>query len=331
MKKLKLFLCICVCFSLVFLASCEGLSQSKDTDENEKLKIVTTIFPSYDFAREIVGEKNADIKMLLKPGAEAHSYEPTPKDIIDIQNCDIFVYVGGESDEWVKNILASLDMEDTYVISMMDCVDVLEEEVVEGMQVKHDEHDGHEEEKEEEDLSYEPEYDEHIWTSPINAIKITEEISAAIIEKDSENKEYYINRTLSYTEKLRAIDRNFREIVENSKRKTIIFGDRFPCRYFADEYGLKYYAAFPGCSSETEASAKTVAFLIDKVNDEDIPVVMYPELSNMKVAKTICESSSAVAMRFNSCHNVTADEFKDGATYLSLMQDNAEVLKRALN
>lgn len=316
MKKNKLFAVICFISFLFILTSCHSGEVSEKADD--KINIVTTIFPSYDFAREIAGESRANIKMLLKPGAEAHSYEPTPQDIIAIQNCDVFVYVGGESEEWVKNILSSIDTSNMSIIAMIDCVDAVEEEVVEGMQGAEDKY------------AYEPEYDEHVWTSPINAIKITERISEAIINKDIKNKEYYQQRTLSYIEKLRELDREFREAADSARTKTIIFGDRFPCRYFADEYGLKYYAAFPGCSSETEASARTVSFLIDKVNDENIPVVMYPELSNKKVAVTICESTGAKALQFNSCHNVTSDEFKDNVSYLSLMKENAETLKEAL-
>lgn len=326
-NRIKKLLCT-VIIAAVFVLSLASCSDVSDTPSG-KISIVTTIFPAYDFAREIAGDK-ADIKMLLKPGAEAHSYEPTPQDIISIQNCDVFVYTGGESDEWVKEILSSIDASEIRVVPMIECVDAVEEDIVEGMEVR-GETDEEEEQRDTEEGAYEPEYDEHVWTSPVNAQRITESISEAIIEKDLANAQYYSERTCEYLNKLTALDKEFWEIVNHAQRRIIVFGDRFPCRYFADEYGLKYYAAFPGCSSETEASAKTISFLIDKVNDENIPVVLYPELSNQKVAVTICESSDAVPMRFNSCHNVSSDEFKDGATYLSLMRDNIDVLRAALN
>lgn len=321
MKKFKLLIFMLITIlSAYALVSCGGVPVHK----SDRLSIVATIFPAYDFSREICGGR-ADIKMLLRPGAESHSYEPTPQDIIAIQNCDIFIYVGGESDEWVNDILSSIDLSDIEVIPMMECVDAVEEDITEGMEVHRSAED------EEKSDTYEPEYDEHVWTSPVNAAKITETICNATAQKDLPNAQYYRERAEEYVNKLNNLDKEFRQIADNSKRRVIVFGDRFPCRYFADEYGLKYYAAFPGCSAETEASARTIAFLIDKVNDEGIPIVLYPELSNMKVAKTICESTSAKCMQFSSCHNVTADEFESGVSYLSLMTDNAKVLKEALN
>lgn len=298
------------------LTSCES-----DAPVSEKPMIVCTVFPAYDFARAVLGGSDEfDLKLLIKPGSETHSYEPAPKDIIDIQNCRIFIYTGGESDEWVKSILGSIDTENIDIISMMDCVDAVEEEVVEGMQEEPEEESG------------EPQYDEHVWTSPVNAAQITRAISESITGAAGEGaKSVLESNTESYISELMELDGKFRKIVENGKRGTIVFGDRFPFRYFADEYGLNYYAAFPGCSSETEADAGTVAFLIDKVKEEDIPVVFYPEMSNKKVAVTICESTGAVPLQMNSCHNVTADEFEQGATYISLMRDNLAALESALN
>ncbi len=314
-KKLSVIFLIA---ALLFLASCSG----EETPKIEgKTSIVCTVFPAYDFARSIIGDSNDfDLKLLLKPGSEVHSFEPTPRDIIDIKNCDIFIYTGGESDEWVRNILGSIDSNDMKIIAMMDCVEAVEEETVEGMQ------------NQEEDE--EPQYDEHVWTSPVNASKITKAISECIVEKAEENgrnSELYKQNTEKYLAKLSDLDQSFREITNNAKRKTVVFGDRFPFRYFAEEYGLEYYAAFPGCSAETEADAKTVAFLIDKVNSEQIPVVFYPELSNQKVALTICESTNAEPKQLNSCHNLTVDEFNGGADYISLMNENLAAIEAALN
>ena len=313
-KILILFLAAAV----LFLSSCGG---EKAAEPDGKTSIVCTVFPAYDFARSVIGNSGEfDLKLLLKPGSEVHSFEPTPQDIINIKNCDIFIYNGGESDEWAKNILESIDTKDMKIIAMMDCVETVEEETVEGMQ------------KEKEDE--EPQYDEHVWTSPVNASKIARAISESIIEtaeKNGNDTGLYKQNTEEYLAKLSELDQSFREIISNSKRKTIVFGDRFPFRYFAEEYGLDYYAAFPGCSAETEADAKTVAFLIDKVNTEKIPVVFYPELSNQKVALTICESTNAEPRQLNSCHNLTVDEFEGGADYLSLMKENLAAIEAALN
>ncbi len=311
--------------------------------DDKKISVVATIFPQYDFTREIAGEY-ADISMLLSPGAEAHSYEPTPQDIIKIQNCDLFIYVGGESDAWIADILDSLDLENTKVISLMDIVDVVEEETVEGMEAEHEhEHEGeegeeahadeheHEEGAEEEAHGEEIEYDEHVWTSPKNAMRITQAISDKLCEIDAVHADAYKANTSAYLERLSALDVRFQEVVESAKRSAIVFGDRFPLRYFVDAYGLKYSAAFPGCSTETEPSAATVAYLIDKVKADGIPVVFYIELSNHKIADTIAEATGAKSMQFNTCHNLTKDAFDAGATYLTLMEENVGSLKEALN
>lgn len=295
-------------------------TQSGSGDSDGKISVVTTIFPPYDFARQVGGD-NVDLTMLLKPGTESHNYDPTPQDIIKIQNCDLFIYVGGESDEWVKDILESNDSKPKKIISLMDCVDTVQEEIVEGM----------EQDKDEDDDSHKIEYDEHVWTSPKNAIIISKKISSALIELDKDNEKTYEKNTTEYSQKLSLLDSKIQNIVDNAKRKTIIFGDRFPMRYFADEYGLKYYAAFPGCSSETEPSAATVSFLIDKVKAEKIPVVFSIEFSNGKVADTICEDTGAKKLTFHSCHNVTQEQFDSGITYIDLMNQNAENIKEALS
>lgn len=299
--------------TIVLLCSC-GTKESK-TDG--KLNIVTTIFPAYDFAREVGGDK-VNVSMLLKPGMESHNYDPTPQDIIKIQESDLFIYVGGESDEWVEDILESGDSKPKKVLALMDCVDKVQEEIVEGM-----------EEDNEED-SDEIEYDEHVWTSPKNADTIVRKISEIVCQLDPFNETTFRNQTVSYCQKLSSLDNAFREIVDNAKRKTIVFGDRFPFRYFADEYGLRYYAAFPGCSSETEPSAATISFLIDKVKQEKIPVVFFIEFSNGKVADTICESTGAKKLQFHSCHNITQEEFDNHVSYYSLMQNNIQALKQAI-
>lgn len=281
-------------------------------ENSNKLTIVTTNFPSYDFVRAIVKD-NVEVKMLLKPGVETHDYEPTPKDIIDIKNSDLFVYIGGESDYWVDNILKDIDKDSNKVIKLMDYVDLVEEDTEE------DEHE-HEEEDE---------YDEHIWTSPINAIKIIEGLRDKIISID--NNEEYLKNSNEYIDEIKKIDFEIRELVSNSKRKTLVFADRFPILYFVKEYGLSYYAAFPGCAHETEVSAKTLSFLIDKVKEESIPVVFHIELSNTKIADAISSETNTKVLEYHTGHNISKSDFIHGVTYVDIMKNNIKVLKEALN
>lgn len=302
-----------------------SVKEEQQEETKDKLKIVTTIFAPYDFARQITGEE-AEITMLLPPGSETHTFEPTPQDVITIQNCDVFIYVGGESDSWIEDVLNDIDTTKITILPLMQEVDLLEEETVEGM-----EEEEHSEDAEEEHSEEEAEYDEHIWTSPKNAIKIVEKMQQVFMDLDKENKDTYKENGDAYTKELEQLDAQFRNVVENGKRKTVIFGDRFPLRYFVEEYGLDYYAAFPGCAEDTEPSASTVAFLIDKVREEKIPVVFYLELSNQKMADTICESTEAKKALFHSCHNISKEDFENGVTYLELMEKNVVALKEALD
>lgn len=295
---------------------------SKDKSTEEALNVVTTIFPPYDFASQIAGDK-AEVSMLLPPGAESHSYEPTPQDIIKIQNCDVFIYTGGDADAWVDDILKSMDTSKMKIVKMIDCVPAVEEKIVEGMQPE-------EEENSDSVKTEEPEYDEHVWTSPQNAIKITQAISDALCQIDKNNQEYYQENTSAYITELKALDNEFKEIVSKASRKVIVFGDRFPLRYFADEYGLQYYAAFPGCSTETEPSVNTIKFLVDKVKLEKIPVVFYIEFSNHKTADSICEATGAKPLLYHSCHNVSQKDMDKGMSYVDIMRQNEANLKEAL-
>ena len=315
---MKKTISVILCMAAV-LAVCCSCGKTETKKDDGKLNIVTTIFPPYDFAKNAGGEY-VNVSMLLKPGMESHSYDPTPQDIIKIQECDLFIYTGGESDEWVKDILESGDKKPKKVLAMMDIVDTVEEETVEGMEKEEEENDGDE-----------IEYDEHVWTSPKNAINITASITNALCQLDENHQASFTQNMMAYRRDLLLLDDSFREVTDNAKRKTIVFGDRFPFRYLADEYDLKYYAAFPGCSAETEPSPSTVSFLIDKVREEKIPVVFSIEFSNGKVADTICESTGAKKLTLHSCHNVTQDEFDSGISYLSLMQKNVQALKEALD
>lgn len=255
--------------------------------------------------------------MLLPPGGEVHSFEPTPKDIIGIRESDLFCFVGGESDEWVRDVIS--DIGDVRSVTLMDCVELFEEETVEGMEAEE-----HGEEPEG------PEYDEHVWTSPRNAALICEKLCAALTEIDPEGAEYYAANLAAYKEKLAELDGAFKEVVSGGVRDTLIFADRFPLRYFTEAYGLKYYAAFPGCSEDAEPSAATVAFIIDKVKAESIPVVFHIELANEDMADEVCAETGAKKLQWNACHNVTRDQLTGGVTYLDLQWENVEALKEAL-
>ena len=341
----KLLACALAASVAIFgLTACSN----QDKADAHKLKIVTTNFAEYDFARQITGDK-ADVKMLLKPGAESHSYEPSPQDIKTIQDSDLFVYVGGDSDEWVGDILESMDKKPN-TFKLMDAVDLMEEEVKEGMVHEHhdddkdccDEHKEHEHEHEHEEHADkheheheehadEPEMDEHVWTSPVNAIKIVEKMSAEIIKLDPNNADTYKKNTEEYIKKLQKLDGEFREVVKNGKRKEIVVGDRFPFLYFVKEYGIEYYAAFPGCSKDTDTNPATIAFLTEKVKEDNIPVVFHIELSNEQMSKAIAEATGAKSELLNAVHNISDEDFKKGVTYIDLMEHNVEVLKEALN
>lgn len=311
----------------VCLSACGKSGKTEDAGASE-LSVVATIFPPYDFTRQIAGD-DADVIMLLSPGAESHSYEPTPQDIRTIQSCDLFIYTGGESDVWVEDILSSMGDQMPETLRLVDCVPTVTEEIVEGMEHGHEEHEDHGDHEDLED--HEEETDEHVWTSPQNAIKIVENITSKLCEMDPDNAGSYEKNSAGYIEQLEMLDASFWEVVGQAERRTILFGDRFPFRYFADEYGLDYYAAFPGCSDETEASAATVAFLINKVNEEQIPVIFTIERSNGKLADSICEATGAEKRILYSCHNVTGNQLDSGATYLSMMMENVESLRAALN
>ena len=303
MKRLIAAL-LCLCLML-----CGCTAQPEKPHDETKLQIVCTSFPAYDFAREIAGDR-AELTLLINPGSEVHSYEPTPKDMIRIQESDLFICNGGESEQWAKTLITP----ELNTIYMMDCVDTVEESA-DGI---YNAEDG------------EPELDEHVWTSPLNAIKISEEICNALCKLDTDNAEAYKTNFTAYKAQLMALDREFRQVIKNSGKHTLVFADRFPMRYFALEYGLDCYAAFPGCSSETEPSAKTVAYLIDRVREDKIPAVLYMEFSNQKMADVICEDTGCKKLPFYSAHSVSAEQFEQGVSYLDLMRINLNSLKEAL-
>ena len=314
---MKKILSVLLCLTLL-LGLCACGAGPVESGEGE-IHIVTTVFPAYDFARQIAGER-ARVMLLVPPGAESHSFEPTAQDLLRIRDCDLFFYNGGESEAWVEELLEGQDALPP-TLRMLDCVEALEEEVKEGMQA------GHEEEEAEEEG---PEYDEHVWTSPRKALQICQCLCETLCALDPAGESLYRKNLARYGAELTALDEAFRRVTENAARHTVIFADRFPVRYFVEEYGLDYFAAFPGCVDDTEPSAKTVAFLIDRVRQEQVPAVFYIEFSNEKMADVICEDTGCRKLLFHSCHNVSTGQLRDGISYLELMEKNVIALKEAL-
>ncbi len=352
------------------------------SEADGKLKVAVTLFPYYDFVRQIAGDK-VDLQMVIPAGMDSHSFEPTPADIRTIQHADVLISNGGTMEHWLDETLAALDTSHMTVVTMMDYVDTVEEELVEGMEDaenghdhghshahaadSHDDHDhsnetpeehaahahddddhDHSNETPEEHAAHahaddnhdyidhdgheeEIEYDEHIWTSPVNAMKLVDAIGDTLAEADPANADAYRQGAADYKKELEEIDAGFREVSANRKRNMIVMGDKFPFRYLADEYQLDYRAAFSGCSSDTEPSAKTIAYLIDKVKEEQIPAVYYLELSSHRVSEIIGEETGAEPLLLHSCHNVTRAQFDSGITYVELMRQNIENLRKGID
>lgn len=314
---------------------------SWDKEDNGKISIVTTSFPPYDFARAVAGDK-ADITMLLSTGAEAHSYEPTPLDIAKIQKCDVFVCIGGEDEVWVDKILDAIDTSDIKIIRLFDYAELLEEEEVEGASPNGHDHHHHEHEEhhhdDEDDDEHEHhdedvddfEADGHIWTSPENAVRCVEGVKDELCEKYPEDKDFFAKNGDDYIKRLEELDEQFSEMTKNAPENVIVIGDRFPFRYLSHEYGLEYFAAFSGCSSESEPSVYTMAFLMDEIKEHDLDTVFYLEFSTKKLAEKLCSATGAKMLPLYSCHNVTKKDFEDGVTYIDLMKTNLENLREAL-
>lgn len=344
-----------------------GCGKTTEKEDNYRLKIVTSLFPYYDMARAVIGDvKGIDLKMTVTPGQDSHSFEPTPSDVIQMENADVLIYNGGSLETWIDTLLDSLNNKNQIQMKMMDYVDVLNEEIVEGMDTRFEEHDhdehshkednhnkekhkedshseeNHKEDNHSEDSSNDSEFhnedseeeheetDEHIWTSPVNEIIMTEKICETLSKALPEEKENFQKNAENYISQLKELDNEFRTIVENAKINEIIFADKFPLQYFAKEYDLKYYAAFPGCGSDMEPSAKTIGFLVDKIKEDNIKAVFYLELSSHIVADAIETDTGAKPLQFNSCHNITQKQFDSGVTYVDLMKENVNNLKIAL-
>ena len=328
----------------VLLLGCSAKKQEETQTENlqaegiqtevakmGRLRVVSTIFPAYDWAREVIGDQAEayELTCLLEDGADLHSYQPTAEDLLKISEADVFLYVGGESDRWVEKVLSSAPAKDRQVINLMEVLGerVQEERLVEGMEEEHSDHT-------EESAPEETEYDEHVWLSLQNAMTVIEKLEESFAVLDPEHQKAYEDNGAHYRMELSELDEEYRQVVNASTKKTLLFGDRFPFRYLAEDYGINYYAAFPGCSAETEASFQTVVFLSGKLEELKLPVVLTIDHSDGKLAETIIrntEEKNQAILSLNSLQSVTRKEQAEGMTYLKAMEENLQVLKKALN
>lgn len=311
--KLTRIICGLTILFLVFAFVFFIIKRAKDNYSSKK--IISSSFVGYDFVRAISGN-DSDVSMLLKPGAEAHSFEPTPEDIIDIKNADLFIYTGGESETWIKKLLENNEIPKEKTLQLMDFIELKKEETPKGS-----------EESENDDND---EYDEHIWTSLTNAKIILTEIKNKLISLYPEKEQLFEENYKNYFERLEKIDKEIKNVVSKSDKNELIFGDRFPFRYFVDEYDLKYYAAFPGCSEQTEASSNTISLLVKEAKEKDIHVVLKIELTSDKLAKTIADELNAKVLELNSAHNISQTDFENGKTFADIFEENVEVLREAL-
>ena len=318
----------CVLVLLCSLAACAaGTAPAGQGAAAKKLSVVTTIFPEYDWVRQIVGDSgNVELTLLLDKGVDLHSYQPTVDDIVKVSGCDLFVYVGGESDKWVDDVLKDAANPAMRVIDLLEVLGdaVKEEELVEGMEAEEEDEEGEEE----------PEYDEHVWLSLKNAAVLCSALADALGALDGANKSVYEANAAAYIKELDKLDAAYAAAVDGAARRTLLFADRFPFRYLADDYGLTYYAAFVGCSAESEASFETVLFLANKVDELGLPCVLQIESADGSIAETVCDTAQSEGLRvltMDSLQSATAEDVKNGTSYLAVMEKNLEVLKEALS
>ena len=329
----------------VLITGCTAKTEKKDKGDNTKgkLKVVTTIFPEYDITRAIAKDK-VDLELMIKPGVDVHSFTPTPQDIKTVQNSDIFVYGGTEHDKWVENLTKSIDMKNKKVVKLVDGIQQLEEESVDGMKHEHhhddekeDEHNhDHKHEKEEKhshdhENESDKELDPHYWTSPKNAIQMAKTVTNALVEKDPGNAEFYKENAKNYIKQLEDVDKELHDVVDKAKIKKVVIADRFPFRYLFKDLGLEYRALFSGCSVESTASAGQIKKMVDYVKENKIPVVYHIEMGKGELAETVAKNSGAKVKLLHSIHTVTKEDFDKGVTYIDLMKQNVEALKEGLN
>jgi zinc transport system substrate-binding protein len=366
MKKIS-FCGLAFALLAVTLSTFVACNNVEKKPEQSKLSIVATIYPEYAWLKEILGTRadSVDLTLLIKNGVDLHSYKPTAQDIAKIASANMVVYVGGESDEWIKKALEATPKKDRAEVNLMEALGdrVKAEEVVEGMQAEHEEHhhsehaeehehhehhdehaeehehhehhDEHAEEHHHHDHEEDVENDEHVWLSLKNAEILVQKITAELARIDSVHASLYNKNSTDYVAKIKVLDSNYRTAVENAARKTVLFGDRFPFRYLVDDYGLKYYAAFVGCSAESEASFETIAFLAGKMDSLSLPAIFTIEKGNQKIANAVLAASKnskqAQVLTINSMQSITEQQIAEGISYLSIMQLNLDVLKKALN
>lgn len=315
--KRKLLAVITAAATVLSLCACSSESGYSSSDSG-KLKIISTVFPPYDLARQIAGD-DAEISILLPPGSEIHNYEPSAKDMIAIRNCDIFLYIGGENEQWAEKLINSNDTENVTAVKLIDYVPALSED--------EDEHD-HDHDH---DHDHEHETDEHIWTSPKNAQLMLSAVYDAICKVDPSGKQTYTKNKDAYAKQLSDLDDAYRSAVDNAKNKTIVLADKFPFRYLAHEYGLEFSAAFAACSDESEPGVSTMIKLTKTIKENNIPAVYYLEFSSTKIADTLCDETGATKLMLHSCHNVSKQDIENNVSYVDLMKQNLENLKLTLN
>ena len=324
--KLKKVILVIILIAIILVGIIAGVvlgkkNKTSNNNNTEKIKVTASNFASYDFLRAIIGDNdNIELTFLLGPGKDAHSYDPTAQDLITIQNSDLFIYIGGEMEKWADRVLPTLDTSNTKVICVADDIKTIDEQEIDGA------------EPEEEEDEEEGAFDEHIWTSPDNAITMVNTLEKSMEEIDSSNSSKYKQNAENYIAKIKNVDKQIQEIVDNKKRDRLVFGDKMPMQYFINYYKLQVSAAFSGCSTETEPSSKTIAYLVNKAKEEKIPVILYIELNNGKVAKTIANEvgDGCKAMQIQTLHNVSKTDFDNEETWVSLMERNLDVLKAAL-
>ena len=324
--KLKKVILVIILIAIILVGIIAGVvlgkkNKTSNNNNTEKIKVTASNFASYDFLRAIIGDNdNIELTFLLGPGKDAHSYDPTAQDLITIQNSDLFIYIGGEMEKWADRVLLTLDTSSTKVICVADDIKTIEEQEIDGA------------EPEDEEDEEEGAFDEHIWTSPDNAITMVNTLEKSMEEIDSSNSSKYKQNAENYIAKIKNVDKQIKEIVDNKKRDRLVFGDKMPMQYFINYYKLQVSAAFSGCSTETEPSSKTIAYLVNKAKEEKTPVILYIELNNGKVANTIANEvgNGCRAMQIQTLHNVSKTDFDNGETWVSLMERNLDVLKAAL-
>lgn len=314
----KILLSILLAIIIIAVVIVLVFARNRIRNNSNKIQVVTSNFACYDFLRAIIGEdEDIELTFLIGPGKDAHSFEPTSQDLVKIQNAKLFVYIGGESENWADKVLESIDNKNGKMLKITESVDLIDEEEIDGAQTDEEEFES-------------GSFDDHIWTSPSNAIKMVEALEKELEEINPSKAEIYKQNAENYIAKIKETDSKIREIVDSKKRDRLVFGDRMPMQYFINYYGLKVSAAFPGCSTDTEPGASTIAYLEKVVKENNIPVVLYIELNNGRVAKTIAEETGGKAMQIQTLHNVSLEDFNNGETWVSLMNRNIEVLKEAL-